>query len=64
MGTTPAPTDEQLQILDLFRTGENLAVQAGAGTGKTTTLIQLAHATDKRCRYLALVSRGRRCPPT
>jgi hypothetical protein len=36
-----APTAEQLHIQDLFRTGQSLKVRAGAGTGKTSTLIQL-----------------------
>lgn len=37
-----APTPEQLHIHSLFRTGDPLRVRAGAGTGKTTTLVQLA----------------------
>lgn len=32
------PTDEQLAILDAYRTGRNLVIEAGAGTGKTSTL--------------------------
>lgn len=39
---TFAPTDEQLHIQSLFRTGNPLLVRAGAGTGKTSTLLQLA----------------------
>ncbi|MDQ0935169.1 superfamily I DNA/RNA helicase [Streptomyces turgidiscabies] len=47
------PTDEQQAAADAFHAGEHLALQAGAGTGKTTTLAQLAHATQRRGRYLA-----------
>ncbi|MET7944142.1 UvrD-helicase domain-containing protein [Streptomyces sp. NPDC005302] len=47
------PTDEQQAAADAFHSGDHLALQAGAGTGKTTTLAQLAHATKRRGRYLA-----------
>ncbi|MER5347115.1 UvrD-helicase domain-containing protein [Streptomyces mirabilis] len=47
------PTDEQQAAADAFHAGEHLALQAGAGTGKTTTLAELAHATRRRGRYLA-----------
>ncbi|MFJ4910071.1 UvrD-helicase domain-containing protein [Streptomyces sp. NPDC093249] len=47
------PTDEQAAAADAFHAGDHLALQAGAGTGKTTTLTQLAHATRRRGRYLA-----------
>ncbi|CAM5625249.1 ATP-dependent DNA helicase Rep [Streptomyces alboniger] len=47
------PTDEQAAAAAAFHAGEHLALQAGAGTGKTTTLAQLAHATQRRGRYLA-----------
>lgn len=47
------PTDEQTAALDAFRDGQHLALQAGAGTGKTTTLALLAHAASGRGRYLA-----------
>ncbi|KUO15969.1 UvrD-helicase domain-containing protein [Streptomyces dysideae] len=47
------PTDEQQAAADAFHAGHHLALQAGAGTGKTTTLAQLAHATQRRGRYLA-----------
>lgn len=49
----PAPTDEQEAATDAFRSGRHLALQAGAGTGKTTTLALLAHGTRRRGRYLA-----------
>ncbi|MDO0917798.1 UvrD-helicase domain-containing protein [Streptomyces sp. DT2A-34] len=47
------PTDEQTAAADAFHAGNHLALQAGAGTGKTTTLTLLAHATTRRGRYLA-----------
>ncbi|GAA3778055.1 UvrD-helicase domain-containing protein [Streptomyces chiangmaiensis] len=47
------PTDEQTAAADAFHSGDHLALQAGAGTGKTTTLALLAHATPRRGRYLA-----------
>ncbi|MFE3496478.1 UvrD-helicase domain-containing protein [Streptomyces sp. NPDC059175] len=47
------PTDEQTAAADAFRTGHHLALQAGAGTGKTTTLALLAHNSTRRGRYLA-----------
>ncbi|WP_369369109.1 UvrD-helicase domain-containing protein (plasmid) [Streptomyces sp. CG4] len=47
------PTDEQTAAADSFHAGNHLALQAGAGTGKTTTLALLAHATKRRGRYLA-----------
>ncbi|MHB6903998.1 UvrD-helicase domain-containing protein [Streptomyces sp. DB-54] len=46
-------TDEQTAAVDAFRTGDHLVLQAGAGTGKTTTLALLAQATTGRGRYLA-----------
>ncbi|MBP0458966.1 UvrD-helicase domain-containing protein [Streptomyces montanisoli] len=47
------PTDEQTAAADAFHAGDHLALQAGAGTGKTTTLALLAHTTQRRGRYLA-----------
>ncbi|MGW3289428.1 UvrD-helicase domain-containing protein [Streptomyces sp. NPDC001002] len=47
------PTDEQQAAADAFHAGDHLALQAGAGTGKTTTLALLAHTTRRRGRYLA-----------
>jgi hypothetical protein len=47
------PTDEQTAAVDAFRAGEHLALQAGAGTGKTSTLILLASSTPRRGRYIA-----------
>ncbi|MFG2134989.1 UvrD-helicase domain-containing protein [Streptomyces sp. NPDC048751] len=46
-------TDEQTAAADAFHAGQHLALQAGAGTGKTTTLTLLASSTQRRGRYLA-----------
>ena len=35
------PTEEQQAIIDAYRTGRNLVIEARAGTGKTTTLKML-----------------------
>ncbi|WP_072814668.1 hypothetical protein [Rhodococcus zopfii] len=54
---TFAPTDEQLYIQELFRTGDPLLVRASAGTGKTSTLLQLAEILAEQNRiglYLAV----------
>ncbi|TCR15984.1 UvrD-helicase domain-containing protein [Streptomyces sp. BK205] len=47
------PTDEQTAAADGFRAGDHIALQAGAGTGKTTTLTFLARTTDRRGCYIA-----------
>ncbi|MDB4873230.1 MAG: helicase, partial [Gemmatimonadales bacterium] len=47
------PTDEQAAIIDAFRCGKRLVVQAGAGTGKSSTLRMLAGSTTRRGRYIA-----------
>ncbi|MER6032087.1 UvrD-helicase domain-containing protein [Streptomyces sp. NPDC001851] len=47
------PTDEQTAAMDAFRAGDHLALQSGAGTGKTTLLELLARSTPRRGRYLA-----------
>ncbi|HMD93061.1 MAG TPA: UvrD-helicase domain-containing protein [Trebonia sp.] len=47
------PTEEQQQARDAFVAGGDLAVVAGAGTGKTSTLMLMAAATHKRGLYLA-----------
>ncbi|MQY20202.1 UvrD-helicase domain-containing protein [Nocardia macrotermitis] len=46
-------TDEQQAAVDAFVRGDHLAIQAGAGTGKTTTLRMLASATPQRGLYIA-----------
>lgn len=47
------PTDEQQAAIDLFVTGENLAIEAGAGTGKTSTLVLMAEEVSDRGQYIA-----------
>ncbi|MFF5228427.1 UvrD-helicase domain-containing protein [Dactylosporangium sp. NPDC000521] len=42
------PTAEQAAIVDASTTGEHLVVEAGAGTGKTSTLKLLARANPRR----------------
>lgn len=49
----PAPTPEQSAAVGNFRRGDHLVLQAGAGTGKTTTLAMLAASTTKPGRYIA-----------
>lgn len=46
-------TDEQGAIVDAYRTGTDLVIEAGAGTGKTTTLRTLAGADARRSLYIA-----------
>ena len=50
---TYPPTDEQQSILNHFGEGMSIAVQAGAGTGKTSTLVMLAKSTKRVGQYLA-----------
>ena len=47
------PTLEQEAAVAAFRSGDDLVLQAGAGTGKTTTLTMLGKATRWQGRYLA-----------
>lgn len=47
------PTDEQMAAIDLFLAGENMVIDAGAGTGKTSTLVFLAGTTRAHGRYIA-----------
>lgn len=49
------PTEEQEEAVRLFKTGDSLAIEAGAGTGKTSTLVMLAHAAGgaMRGQYVA-----------
>lgn len=46
-------TDEQQNALELFRTGDNLTIDALAGTGKTSTLQLLAGGDHRRGLYVA-----------
>ncbi|SFP98581.1 UvrD/REP helicase N-terminal domain-containing protein [Nitrosomonas cryotolerans] len=47
------PTNEQNKAIDAFLTGGSLKINAFAGTGKTSTLELLAHATTKQGQYIA-----------
>lgn len=47
------PTPEQAAILDAARDGRPLVIEAGAGTGKTSTLKMVAAQTRQRGLYLA-----------
>ncbi|MFF7771795.1 UvrD-helicase domain-containing protein [Streptomyces massasporeus] len=49
----PTPTDEQAHAVEAFQVGHHLVLQAGAGTGKTSTLGLLAASTRRRGGYLA-----------
>lgn len=53
MTTKFKPTDEQAEAVKLFASGENLAIEAGAGTGKTSTLQLISESTPKKGKYLA-----------
>lgn len=48
-----APTDEQADCAALFDSGDSMVIEAGAGTGKTSTLRLLAESTNRRGRYIA-----------
>ena len=51
MTTAPTPTGEQQAIIDACQRGGNLVIEAGAGTGKTSTL-RLVATTQPRRRGL------------
>ncbi|MEV6922957.1 UvrD-helicase domain-containing protein [Dactylosporangium sp. NPDC051485] len=52
--TTMTPTPQQERIIEAFQAGHAVAVQALAGTGKTSTLLMLANARpDARIAYIA-----------
>lgn len=54
MSATFTPTDEQLAALAAYRTGDDLIIEAGAGTGKTATLTLLAESdASRRGQYIA-----------
>lgn len=53
MSGTFAPTVEQQAILAAYRAGGSLLIEAGAGTGKTTTLQLLADHDPGKVLYLA-----------
>lgn len=56
-------TAEQEQAREHFQTGTNLVIEAGAGTGKTSTLQALAESTNRLGQYVAfnkaIVTEGR-----
>jgi hypothetical protein len=48
------PTSEQAAIVDAFKAGKSLVIEAGAGTGKTSTLELLGRARpDRQMIYIA-----------
>lgn len=47
------PTDEQVETVAMFRLGQSLRVEAGAGTGKTSTLRLMASATRRIGQFVA-----------
>ena len=47
------PTDEQKKAIELFQTGESLVIEAGAGTGKTSTLEMMADVSGGIGQYTA-----------
>lgn len=53
MPLTHRPTPEQDAAMAAFASGQHLVLQAGAGSGKTSTLEMLAHRTRRRGRYIA-----------
>lgn len=54
MNARHEPTAEQAAIIDAYRTGAGLVIEAGAGTGKTSTLKMLAAASPgRRGLYIA-----------
>jgi superfamily I DNA/RNA helicase len=48
-----ALTVEQEQAREHFKTGTHLVIEAGAGTGKTSTLLALAECTSQLGQYVA-----------
>jgi hypothetical protein len=54
------PTREQARIVDGFLTGQNLVIEAGAGTGKTSTLKMLAGEPRRRRGVYIAYNRHRR----
>jgi hypothetical protein len=48
-----SPTGEQQDIIDAARTGAGLVIEAGAGTGKTSTLVMVSEVVRGRGLYVA-----------
>lgn len=53
MTTTFTPTDEQLHIVDLARSGKTIAVDAFAGAAKTTSLVLIGQALRQQGAFIA-----------
>src|SRR5215212_4065979 len=51
--TSIRPTPEQEAALAAFRTGDHLVLQAGAGSGKTSTLRAMARSDRRPGMYIA-----------
>jgi superfamily I DNA/RNA helicase len=51
--TELSPTAEQHAAIAAFRSGDDVVLQAGAGSGKTSTLRMLADSTGRQGRYIA-----------
>jgi len=47
------PTAEQDQAIGLYASGDSMAIEAGAGTGKSSTLRLCAESTTRRGSYVA-----------
>lgn len=47
------PTSEQHEALRMYATGRSMKIEAGAGTGKTSTLQLLAESDPRRVQYVA-----------
>ncbi len=48
----PPPTGQQVTVIDTFRSGSDLVIEAGAGAGKTSTLKMCAKADGRRGAYI------------
>ncbi len=53
MSTAFEPTDEQMEAVGHFATGYSVAIEAGAGCGKSSTLQLMAESTPRTGQYLA-----------
>jgi Rad3-related DNA helicase len=52
--TAPRPTGEQQVIIDAYQSGADVVIEAGAGTGKTSTLhLVAASQPGRRGLYVA-----------
>ncbi|MGI5178649.1 UvrD-helicase domain-containing protein [Dactylosporangium sp. CA-152071] len=54
----PAPTGEQTAIVDAYFTGQHLVVEAGAGSGKTSTLRMVAQSRPTRRGVYVAYNKG------